>query len=91
METSRRTLLFLTTLTLLTTSCQPGRSASAEQPSLEGKLPLVGMLLNSPSQAGENAAPAEENECLSCHADQDRLLETAKPEEPVEAESKGVG
>lgn len=91
MHTSRRTLLFLTTLTLLITGCQSARSASAGQPSLQGQLPLVGVLLNPPSQGGENAEPAEENECLSCHSDQDRLITTAKAEELVEAESKGVG
>jgi hypothetical protein len=51
--------------------------------------------------AGVNAEPQptmvasqepEPNYCLDCHADQQQLIDTAKPEEPVaEAESKGVG
>jgi hypothetical protein len=29
--------------------------------------------------------------CISCHADKDQLIATAKPEEVVEEESSGVG
>ncbi len=31
------------------------------------------------------------NECLSCHSDKDRLIQTAKPEEKAPSESKGEG
>jgi hypothetical protein len=31
------------------------------------------------------------NECLACHTEKDRLIETAKPEEVVEKESSGAG
>jgi len=33
----------------------------------------------------------EENECLNCHSDKERLIDTAKVEVFVEAESSGVG
>jgi hypothetical protein len=40
----------------------------------------------------ETIEVAETNECLNCHADKDRLIETGDPVEPLaESESSGVG
>jgi len=49
-----------------------------------------------PTEASPTIMPTEEvvsqvDYCLSCHTDKEQLISTAKPEEPVEAESKGVG
>jgi len=43
------------------------------------------------SLKGDILAELEENECLNCHSDKARLIDTAKEEEVVEAESSGVG
>jgi uncharacterized protein YcfL len=36
-------------------------------------------------------APEEENYCIECHTDQQALIDTAKPEEPVAKENEGEG
>jgi hypothetical protein len=86
MHRTRQSLLLLATFSLLISSCQPTETAS--QKALSAEIPVVSALINSPAQAADQI---ENNECLNCHSDKDRLIETAKPEEPVEAESKGVG
>ncbi len=35
--------------------------------------------------------PVEVNNCLECHTDKDRLIDTAKPEEVVVSENEGEG
>lgn len=43
--------------------------------------------------AAPAAAPAVEtvDNCVDCHTNKQMLIDTAKPEEPVESESEGVG
>jgi hypothetical protein len=85
MHSTSRSLLFLTTLTLLISSCQPKADLSVNRQTTPKEVAAV-----APSNSSTQA-DIEENECLNCHSDKDRLVETAKPEEPAEAESKGVG
>ncbi len=87
--------MILVTATLYLTGCQPsGISASLdsmEAPvSAEGLLPIPSVDDPSPAPMGETQPVIDE--CISCHSDKDRLIDTAKPvEESAESESSGVG
>lgn len=80
---------------LLLAGCQ----ASGVLAPVEGALDVVAA--QAPAEPAPTAAPSalpvaepgvEVDLCLQCHADKERLIETAKPEEPAaEGESKGVG
>ena len=87
MQRIHRPLYLLATLSLLISSCQTAQ-ANVEPQTLSGEIPVASGLLNSPSQS---TTIDETNECLDCHSDQERLIETAAPEPPAETESKGVG
>jgi hypothetical protein len=88
MQRIQRPLYLLATFTLLISSCQ---SASANPQFGSGKVPAPNALINSPSQQKDFTPLDENDECLKCHADQERLIATAKPVVAAESESKGVG
>jgi hypothetical protein len=88
MHRTRQSLLLLATFSLLISSCQPAETVSVKPKTTSREISIVSDLINSPAQAED---PTEKNECLNCHSDKDRLIETAAPEAPVETESKGVG
>lgn len=82
-------LLLITTLLLA--SCQ---AITESNPGADGQaLPQVKVnpLTFSVSALQMGIKDLEVNECLNCHADKQRLIDTAKVEEIVEAESSGVG
>ena len=90
-----RWLYLLVLFTLLLTSCQPGGVSV----SLEGAMslaatepPEIAAAVDDPTPEPEAVSQPPMDECLSCHSDQARLIETADPvEETAESESKGVG
>jgi hypothetical protein len=88
MQRTKQSLLLLATFSLLISSCQRTETVPIKPKTISGEIPVVSALINSPAQAAD---PIENNECLNCHSDKDRLIETAAPEKPAEVESKGVG
>lgn len=75
---------------VIITSCQPLESTNVDISSVSGDpSSLLNLIITSRSY--NKVDVTEGNECLNCHSDKDLLIKTAKPEEVVESESKGVG
>ena len=51
----------------------------------------TGAVTESPTAEATTTAAPVANECLNCHTEKQRLIDTAKPVVVAEAESKGVG
>jgi hypothetical protein len=87
--------MILVTATLYLTGCQPsGISASLENAvapiAEESSLSVSSDENPSTESISENQTAIDE--CISCHSDKARLIDTAKPvEESAEGESSGVG
>jgi hypothetical protein len=82
---------FLLIATILLMSCGPKAALSGAPENLHPA--PTKPALHIPTQAATEAAHEHESdECLKCHSDKDRLIETADPVAPsAESESKGVG
>jgi hypothetical protein len=64
---------------LVVSACSPKVEASVAP--MDMSVDTVEVILSTP----------EVDECLACHTDKQRLIDTAKPEEVKVKESKGVG
>jgi hypothetical protein len=72
----------------LQSSAAPVASGQTDAPVMAAGMDMAALLEVDSPVLGDSEA----NECLNCHQDKDRLIETAKPVEPeAEGESKGVG
>jgi hypothetical protein len=92
-ESMRRFQWFgiLMTLTMLLSSCSAMKPMSGLDPKAVQPVNADSVLPIQPQTAEQVAESAEANECLNCHKDKDRLIETADPVVAVVAESSGVG
>jgi hypothetical protein len=76
----------------LLSGCAPVNEAAMQDESAASPADLAPVFSIQSALARVVGKPAEPNECLKCHADKDRLIETGDPVEPIaESESKGVG
>ena len=74
-----KNIVFLTFVLVVLSSC-----------TTQSPTPTVAVTESPPAEATATAAPVA-NECLNCHTEKQRLIDTAKPVVVAEAESKGVG
>jgi hypothetical protein len=85
-------LVFLVA-TLILAGCQAEALANPEEPVIAA---VEATPQGTPHPITVNPTPASQatqapNECLNCHADQQRLIDTAAPVVAEESESSGVG
>jgi hypothetical protein len=81
-------LLLLVGLVMILFACQAENNSGEE--SVAADEPAVEV----PTEAAEAAAPTEVpevDECVECHTDKDRLIDTADPVEDTESENEGAG
>lgn len=74
-----KNIVFLTFVLFVLSSC-----------TTKSPTPTAAVTENPTAEATATAAPVA-NECLNCHTEKQRLIDTAKPVVVAEAESKGVG
>ena len=74
-----KNIVFLTFVLFVLSSC-----------TTKSPTPTVAVTESPTAEATATAAPIT-NECLNCHTEKQRLIDTAKPVVVAEAESKGVG
>jgi len=93
MQKSRWLSLIILVPALLLVACQ-GEVATIPEGEVFASVDALPQSETNPIAAAPtptSQTPPEPNECLNCHADKQRLIDTVEPEEDVESQSSGVG
>ena len=84
--------IFMTATLLLSSCMSPDVSASLDSSAAPVLNTVSEDIVSADDPAKVETDEAQvTDECLDCHSDKERLIETAKVEEESEAESSGVG
>jgi hypothetical protein len=87
-----RVIFLLLVGSLLIAACGQQVATEIQPPSSSSVAPEPAPVSEAPVMVAEPVALVETpDECLLCHTDKQRLIDTAKPEEDLEAENKGEG
>jgi hypothetical protein len=87
-----RMISLLIFLGMIAASCAPAEIESVDSHSDQADSIIQAITLILPNSGSQSAEDAATDECVACHTDKDRLIETADPVvEGGESESKGVG
>ena len=86
-----RWIYLLLVTALLLPGCQTAEPATTSDTQIPSQAKVNLLSLSISDQFANADFQMEENECLKCHADKQRLIDTAKEEDVAESESSGVG
>jgi hypothetical protein len=72
-------------------ACQQTPEEQPTSATIEASVPPTEIPTEPPTEAAPTEEPETVDECLLCHVDQQRLIDTADPVEEVVSENEGAG